>query len=115
MHIVKQMHRIFWKKQPERGKTALSGIIRDAWKSGGFSEFYAMEALPLSCTLCVEAIGTDRCFGPDERCMHPGSITCLEIENCEISLIKWRVEVRKDNTLFVKRECIAGPLSLQML
>ena len=48
-------------------------------------------------------------------CVHPGSITCLEIENCEISLIKWRVEVRKDNTLFVKRECIAGPLSLQML
>lgn len=48
-------------------------------------------------------------------CVHPGSITCLEIENCEISLVKWRVEVRKDNTLFVVRECIAGPLPLREL
>ena len=48
-------------------------------------------------------------------CVHPSSITCIEIENCAISLVKWRVEVKKDNTLFVMRERLAGPLPLQQL
>ena len=48
-------------------------------------------------------------------CVHPSSITCIEIENCAISLIKWRVEVRADNTLFVQRERLAEPLPLRQL
>lgn len=48
-------------------------------------------------------------------CVHPCSVTCIEIENCEISLVKWRVEVRADNTLYVVRERLAGPLSMREL
>lgn len=48
-------------------------------------------------------------------CVHPSAVTCLEIENCEISLVKWRVEVKEDNTLFVSRERLAEPVSMCQL
>ncbi|MDE6906348.1 MAG: metallophosphoesterase family protein [Lachnospiraceae bacterium] len=48
-------------------------------------------------------------------CVHPRCITCLEIENASICLVKWFVEVRKDNSLYVAREVLAGPLSLYEL
>ena len=48
-------------------------------------------------------------------CVHPRCITCLEIENASICLVKWSVEVKKDNSLFVAREVLAGPLSLYEL
>ena len=45
-------------------------------------------------------------------CVHPRCITCLEIENGNISLVKWDVETRQDRSLFVAREVLAGPFSL---
>ena len=45
-------------------------------------------------------------------CVHPRCITCLEIEDGNISLVKWQVETRQDRSLFVAREVLAGPLSL---
>lgn len=35
----------------------------------------------------------------DGSCIHPNGITCLEIENGYISLVKWKVAYRPDNTL----------------
>lgn len=45
-------------------------------------------------------------------CVHPRCITCIEIENNEISLIKWSVRAREDRILRVEREILEGPASL---
>lgn len=45
-------------------------------------------------------------------CVHPRCITCLEIEDGGISLVKWYVETRENRSLYVSREVLAGPVSL---
>lgn len=40
-------------------------------------------------------------------CVHPGCITCLEIENGMITLVKWCFSVKKDRTLYVAREVLS--------
>lgn len=42
-------------------------------------------------------------------CVHPYSITCLEIEHRHISLVKWNLSSDREKYLFVKRELLAGP------
>lgn len=48
----------------------------------------------------------------DGSCVHPGGITGIEIENGMISLVKWYVSSRKDRTMYIERELMAGPVSL---
>lgn len=45
----------------------------------------------------------------DGSCVHPNCITCIEIENSEITLVKWDIKTREDRTVFVDREPIALP------
>ena len=45
-------------------------------------------------------------------CVHPRCITCMEIVNCSITLVKWSMTARSDNTLYVAREVLSGPVSL---
>ena len=45
----------------------------------------------------------------DGSCVHPTSITGLEIQNAELTLVKWSVRADEDMTLFVKRQEIAMP------
>lgn len=40
-------------------------------------------------------------------CVHPCNITCLEIENQMITLVKWTVSVKRDRTLYVAREILS--------
>ena len=40
-------------------------------------------------------------------CVHPCNITCLEIENQMITLVKWTISTRKDRTLYVSREVLS--------
>lgn len=42
-------------------------------------------------------------------CVHPRCITGIEIENNEITLIKWSVRSREDRVLSVEREVLEGP------
>lgn len=42
-------------------------------------------------------------------CVHPRSITGIEIENGEISLIKWQIATTEDGTLRVVRLLLEGP------
>jgi|LSQX01.1.fsa_nt_gb UDP-2,3-diacylglucosamine pyrophosphatase LpxH len=42
-------------------------------------------------------------------CVHPTCITCIEIVNGEITLIKWTVKTDDDRSLFIDREPIAKP------
>lgn len=45
----------------------------------------------------------------DGSCVHPRCITALELECGEISLVKWSVNVREDNILYIGREVLEGP------
>lgn len=45
-------------------------------------------------------------------CVHPRCITCIEIENYNISLVKWSVRSGEDRILRVEREVLEGPVSL---
>ena len=48
-------------------------------------------------------------FFNDGSCVHPRSITGLEIENNKISLIKWHISTMEDGTLKVVRLLLEGP------
>ena len=48
----------------------------------------------------------------DGSCVHPRSITGIEIENGQISLIKWQIDTTLDGTLKVVRILLEGPQKL---
>ena len=48
----------------------------------------------------------------DGSCVHPRSITGIEIENGKISLIKWQIATTEDGTLRVVRILLEGPQRL---
>ena len=45
-------------------------------------------------------------------CVHPRCITCIEIENDSMTLVKWIMQARADSVLYVAREVIGGPVAL---
>ncbi len=51
----------------------------------------------------------DQPYFNDGSCIHPNCITCIEIVNAEITLIKWDIKTRDDRTVYVDREPIAVP------
>lgn len=51
-------------------------------------------------------------FFNDGSCVHPRSITGIEIEKGAISLIKWHIATRDDGTLQVVRALLEGPRKL---
>jgi len=46
-------------------------------------------------------------------CVHPRSITGIEIQRGNIGLIKWWIKPKKDGALYVTREILAGPEKLE--
>ena len=52
-------------------------------------------------------------FFNDGSCVHPRSITGIEIEQGEISLIKWQISTKDDGTLQIIRVLLEGPKSLR--
>lgn len=48
----------------------------------------------------------------DGSCVHPNGITCIEIENGNITLVKWAFDLKEDNSISVGREIIAGKESI---
>ena len=51
-------------------------------------------------------------FFNDGSCVHPRSITGIEIENGEITLIKWQIATKDDGTLQIVRSILEGPCKL---
>lgn len=49
----------------------------------------------------------------DGSCVHPGTITAIEIEGGTVTLVKWMVRVRTDRTLAVVRKTMAGSYRLE--
>ncbi len=54
----------------------------------------------------------DIAFFNDGSCVHPRSITGIEIENGAISLIKWQIATKEDGTLQIVRVLLEGPRRL---
>jgi len=54
----------------------------------------------------------DIAFFNDGSCVHPRSITGIEIENGAISLIKWQISTKEDGTLQIIRDLLEGPQKL---
>lgn len=54
----------------------------------------------------------DIAFFNDGSCVHPRSITGMEIENGAISLIKWQIATKDDGTLQIVRVLLEGPTGL---
>lgn len=54
----------------------------------------------------------DIAFFNDGSCVHPRSITGLEVDNGAISLIKWHIATSESGTLQVVRELLEGPTAL---
>lgn len=54
----------------------------------------------------------DIAFFNDGSCVHPRSITGIEIENGGIALIKWKIATKEDGTLQIVREKLEGPKKL---
>lgn len=46
-------------------------------------------------------------------CIHPGGITVIELENMQVTLVKWRLATRQDMSLYVMREVLAGPTYIE--
>lgn len=51
-------------------------------------------------------------FFNDGSCVHPRSITGIEIENGTISLIKWQIATKDDGTLQIVKVLLEGPRKL---
>lgn len=45
-------------------------------------------------------------------CVHPSCITCIEIENRRITLVKWMMKTKADLSLYVVREELEPPVSI---
>jgi len=54
----------------------------------------------------------DIAYFNDGSCVHPRSITGIEIENGKISLIKWQISTKVDGTLQIVRVLLEGPKKL---
>ncbi|MBS4535242.1 metallophosphoesterase family protein [Clostridium sp. D2Q-14] len=48
----------------------------------------------------------------DGSCVHPRCITAIEIKHGDIMLVKWEVKTKRDGTLFIGKEVLAGPKNL---
>lgn len=54
----------------------------------------------------------DIAFFNDGSCVHPRSITGIEIEKGKISLIKWSIATKDDGTLQIIKDILEGPRDL---
>jgi UDP-2,3-diacylglucosamine pyrophosphatase LpxH len=46
-------------------------------------------------------------------CIYPDCITCLEIVNSEISLVRWDIKTNEDRIFYVDREVLAAPWKIE--
>jgi len=49
----------------------------------------------------------------DGCCVFPSAVTCIELTNGEISLVKWEIEVGKKDILYITKSITGGPEKIQ--
>lgn len=45
-------------------------------------------------------------------CVHPYCITAIELENMQMTLVKWQITTKADKSLYVAREILSGPMDI---
>lgn len=55
------------------------------------------------------------CYCNTGSCVHPRCITCIEIKNDALYLVKWSMETKADLSLFVARTVLSGPVKFEDL
>lgn len=55
------------------------------------------------------------CYCNTGSCVHPRCITCIEIKNNSLTLVKWSMETRADLSLYVARKVLSGPVRFEEL
>ncbi len=55
------------------------------------------------------------CYCNTGSCVHPRCITCIEIKNDALYLVKWSMETKSDLSLFVARTVLSGPVKFEDL
>ncbi len=61
---------------------------------------------------CFPNVG-EHLYVNDGCCTYPHYITGIEINGGSILLVKWSIKAREDQTLFVDKEVISGPIKLK--
>ncbi|MDD6763151.1 MAG: metallophosphoesterase family protein [Clostridiales bacterium] len=114
--VARFLVRYFWKPLELIGFTAPIGAARTHHKKEAIEKKLA--AYAASQQLMLIAGHTHRPAYPqpgtglyfnDGSCVHPGSITGIEIVSNRISLIKWFVSAHEDQSLYVERNVLDGP------
>lgn len=118
--VARFLVRYFWKPLELIGFTAPTGAARTHSKKEAIEKKLA--AYADSRQLMLIAGHTHRPAYPepgaglyfnDGSCVHPGSITGIEIVSRQIALVKWYVSARKDSSLYVERQILAGPNDIE--
>lgn len=60
----------------------------------------------------TETAGNGELYLNAGSCVHPGCITAIELEQMQMTLVKWKVATRPDMTMYVVREKLAGPAAI---
>ena len=114
--VARFLVRYFWKPLELIGFTAPTGAARTHHKKEAIEKKLA--AYAASQQLMLIAGHTHRPAYPqpgtglyfnDGSCVHPGSITGIEIVSNRISLVKWFVSAHEDQSLYVERNVLDGP------
>lgn len=56
---------------------------------------------------------TDSPYFNTGSCVHPRCITCIEVENRCLTLVKWTLKTKPDRTLYVAREVLAESVCIE--
>lgn len=117
--VARFLVRYFWKPLELVGFTAPTGAARSHSNKEAIEK--KLSAYANSQQLMVIAGHTHRPAYPtpgtglyfnDGSCVHPKSVTGIEISNRQISLIKWTVASRDDLSLYVDRQVLNGPTNI---
>jgi hypothetical protein len=42
-------------------------------------------------------------------CIYPTSLTAIELENCQVTMVRWKIQANEEGLLQVERNIIHGP------
>lgn len=119
-HIARFLVRYFWRPLELVGFTAPTGAARTHQRKEAIEK--KLSSYADSRNLMLIAGHTHRPAYPrpgeglyfnDGSCVHPRSITGIEIENGRIALVKWSVSARENMSLYVERTILEGPEDIE--
>ncbi len=117
--VARFLVRYFWRPLELIGFTAPTGAARTHARQENIEK--KLSAYALSSRCMIIAGHTHRPAYPhpggglyfnDGSCVHPRSVTGIEISGRQISLVKWSVSARDDLSLYADRQVLKGPCNI---